>query len=213
MAQTPLAKILRERGITQGSLAQRVGVTRQAVSAWIDGARPRPTHLKAIAEALELEPWQITGERPEEDPEAEGERIRIPVLNIEAACGGGAWETEPRVVQRIDLDIRFVRSLPGVTGTSQLEIINAQGDSMEPTIQDKAFCLIDRNQRRITRDGIYCIFSAEQLFLKRVQRNLDGSLTLLSDNPLYESVRISAADMERTTIIGRLVYVFNGSPL
>jgi phage repressor protein C with HTH and peptisase S24 domain len=41
-------------------------------------------------------------------------------------------------------------------------------------------------------------------------RNIDGTLTLISDNPLYPPKNIDRADLPQTAIIGRVVYAFNG---
>lgn len=79
---------------------------------------------------------------------------------------------------------------------------------------DKAFCVIDTAQTRILADGIYCLCAENQIFIKRLQRNLDGTLLLISDNPRYHPQTIDKLTLEeRTTIVGRVVYVYNGSPL
>lgn len=84
---------------------------------------------------------------------------------------------------------------------------------MEPTILDRAFALVDGNQTRITADGIYCIQSFGQIFLKRVQRNVSGTLTMISDNPRYSPEAIDRDAIDSMTIIGKVIYVFNGTQL
>lgn len=53
---TWLARQLRRQGMSQADLAERLDVTRAAVSAWVTGrAEPRPDKLRAIAEVFDLD--------------------------------------------------------------------------------------------------------------------------------------------------------------
>lgn len=138
--------------------------------------------------------------------------IRVPVLDIEASCGYGTEGGLPSIVGSIDIAPEFLMSMPGVLSPRALHVVNAHGDSMEPTIMDKSFCVVDGAQTRILTDGIYCLSSENQIFIKRIQRNLDGTLTLLSDNQIYQPQHVDRATLERTTVVGRVVYVYNGAP-
>lgn len=63
-----------------------------------------------------------------------------------------------------------------------LNCVTARGDSMEPTISSKDTLLVDTSKTN-PRDGqIYVIRSGDVLWVKRVQRQIDGSLLLISDN-------------------------------
>lgn len=147
------------------------------------------------------------------DNPAESDWLRIPLLDIEASCGPGTDSRLPDIVGGIDIAPDFLMTLPGVVSPRGLHVVNAHGDSMEPTIMDKAFCVVDTSQTRILADGIYVLVAEEQIFIKRLQRNLDGTLMLLSDNPLYKPQTIDKGTIERTTVVGRVVYVYNGTAL
>lgn len=55
-----LARQLRREGISQADLADKLNVTRAAVSAWVTGrAEPRPEKLRAIAEAFAVDPATV----------------------------------------------------------------------------------------------------------------------------------------------------------
>ena len=61
-----LRMLRRRRGMTQGDLARALGCTVQTVVRY-EGLRieeVRPAKLKAIAGALGVEPWELTGEEP-----------------------------------------------------------------------------------------------------------------------------------------------------
>jgi phage repressor protein C with HTH and peptisase S24 domain len=110
----------------------------------------------------------------------------------------------------VDIAAWFVNSLPGVTSARSLQIISSSGDSMEPTIAKRSLVLVDTAQTRLSAGGVYCLRVEAELYIKRVQRNLDGTLVLHSDNKLYEPMRIRRDDLPLTAIVGRVVYVFNG---
>jgi transcriptional regulator with XRE-family HTH domain len=58
---TTIAALRRRRGMSQGALADAVGVTRSIVSAWENDRRgPRPAHLSALRDILGL-PAEVTG--------------------------------------------------------------------------------------------------------------------------------------------------------
>lgn len=135
------------------------------------------------------------------------------MLDVSGACAGeieALGEENAKIVGGVDFFKPFLRQLCGVTSLSKLDIINTIGDSMEPTISRSSFALIDRNQSLLLSDGIYF---AGSIFVKRDQRRPDGSIKVISDNPRYDPFIIEPHDSERTVIIGRVVYVFNGMRL
>jgi len=68
-------------------------------------------------------------------------------------------------------------------GDLVLEI--AVGESMEPDIHNGDLLLLDTTDQTFRNFGIYVIEVREERLVKRVQRKFDGSLILISDNPIY----------------------------
>lgn len=213
-----------EKGLTQEQVASALGVSKQAVQKWARGGSMSYENLRKLAKLLGVSTDYLVGEenvsmtvkpyRSVDPDEPENpDFVRVPVLDIDASCGGGCGSHDAQIVAAVDFVPTFVRGLPGVTSLNQLHIVHASGDSMEPTILDRALALVDGNQRRITADGIYCIQSFGQIFLKRVQRNVSGTLTMISDNARYSPEEIGRDAIESMTIIGKVIYVFNGSQL
>jgi len=67
--------------------------------------------------------------------------------------------------------------------------------------------LIDRIDNVVGSDGgIYVINYEGELFVKRVQKLLDGRIAVTSDNPHHMSIEISKHDLDRLSIIGRVVW-------
>ena len=88
-----------------------------------------------------------------------------------------------------------------------LSVVTAYGDSMMPTINDKDSLLVDAS-RNIPYDGrIYDIRSGDTLWVKRIQKKLDGSLLLISDNPSYPPMSLELGSLDDVQIIGQVVNV------
>lgn len=221
---TRIQQLLKAKGLTHQEVAAQLGVSRQAVQKWAAGTPPAHQNLVRLADVLGVKPTFIMDESPISDEEVfaiskSGVTVRegwtrVPMIDISASCGhGSAGNDFPEIIGSADFADAFLRSLPGVTSINRFEIINSNGDSMEPTIERRSFCLIDRTQTRITMDAIFCIQTQSDLFIKRVMRNFDGTITLLSDNPKYPPQTIPREMMESATVIGRVVFVFNGKEI
>lgn len=103
--------------------------------------------------------------------------------------------------------LAFPRALLRRLGTEieALEFLRARGDSMRPTIEDGAIVLIDRSQRDIIGDAVYLVSLDDGPLIRRVRRNVDGAITLISDNrACYEPERLERADAERLRVHGRV---------
>lgn len=220
--KTPLSAIMDARDLTQMDVARALNVSRQAVQKWEAGMPITVANLKRLASFLNVSVSVLTGDGmgetpagailPSQSPEdAPDGYTRIPIYSIHAGCGEkGSSQIAELITGFVCVADWFLRTLAGVTSIKNLTILPSTGDSMEPTIANHSLVIIDKNQCQINRDGIYCIRADEQLLIKRVQRNIDRSLTLISDNKAYESIRVDADTLERTEIIGRVVYSFNG---
>lgn len=218
---TRIAQIMREHGITQQALAQRLGVSRQAVALWQKSGRFSSNTLPRVAAALGVSPADLIGDDGEpgdarvvrvvSDSPLRPGYVRVPVFDAAGSCGMQNGQVGSDLITgAVDLAERFIRSLAGVTSTKRLQVISSTGDSMAPTIESRALILIDTNQRQLIGDGVFCIRIDGELFIKRIQRIPGGGLTLLSDNPRYPSLALSRDALEQTEIIGRVVYAFNG---
>ena len=210
--------LMAKRGITQAHVAKELGVSRQAVQFWATGrSEPKGANLAkyrayAADDGCSIQPntYRIAAH-----DEVSDSWLRVNVLDVYASCGGGSPDNSAdTIVGAIDFYKPFLRQLPGVTSLADnFEIIHSTGDSMEPTILRKAICLIDKRQNTITTDAIYCIQAENNLFIKRVLRNFDGSITLISDNDRYPPQTVPKEMLENARVIGRVVLVLNADIL
>ena len=60
-----LDRLMKEQGLTQVELAERVGVSQNAVHRWVNGSVPRGDKLNQLAQVLEISGSELlTGETP-----------------------------------------------------------------------------------------------------------------------------------------------------
>lgn len=208
-------RLLAKKGLTQADLARELGVSRQAVQFWASGrSEPKGANLIKFTDMFggELPEIEQTFYRNSDGDSAEtsDDWVKIPVVDSYASCGGGSDPGSELFVSTIEFLKTFLMGLSGVTGTSKMHLIPSIGDSMEPTISRNALCLIDGNQTTIRDDGIYCIQAENSIFIKRIMRNLDGSITLISDNDSYPVQHISKEVLSSAKVMGKVVYILNG---
>ncbi len=83
---------------------------------------------------------------------------------------------------------------------------------MEPTIVSGDSLVIDKSINSVSSDGgIYVISYDGELYVKRVQKLLDGQVSVTSDNTNYRDITIPKSDLVNLKVIGRVVWY--GRPL
>ncbi len=128
----------------------------------------------------------------------------IPVYDVQVSAGHGAFAhgvTEASSALAFRNDWLAARGLK----KEHLLVMQGRGDSMYPTINDGEYMLINSAAKDPMDGHIYVIRSGDMIWVKRVQRNLDSSLLLISDNKAYPPMPLvldTAADVE---VVGKLV--------
>ena len=102
-----------------------------------------------------------------------------------------------------------MRDFLGISGNlSGVHIINARGDSMEPTLTDGELLFVRtvKNESEVVSGYVYAIRYGEDTFVKRVERNpVTKTITLFSDNEKYEPIAIKGQNLKNCTIVGRVI--------
>jgi len=159
--------------------------------------------------------WMLTGKgSPKESriqvvQEDEG-YFHVPQYSIEASAGQGTLIE----AETIDQHLSFKESWLRRSGINPVDLIAmyARGDSMEPTIYSGDSLVIDKTMNSVTSDGgIYVINYDGELFVKRVQKQLNGTVAITSDNKNYGDIVIPSSDLNTLRIIGRVVW--SGHPM
>ncbi|CAM3512116.1 helix-turn-helix transcriptional regulator [Arcobacter aquimarinus] len=110
------------------------------------------------------------------------DNYHIELLNVRAGAGEGIYNYVIETVDTISLDKSFFRT---PINTNKVKGIQVDGDSMEPTLRDGDYVLIDENTT-FGVNGIYAIQLGGQILIKRLQFKMDGTILIISDNTKYE---------------------------
>ncbi|MBN8930254.1 MAG: helix-turn-helix transcriptional regulator [Rhodospirillales bacterium] len=204
-------------------LARAMGVSPSAFRKWLKGeAEPSRERLVALASTAGVSVgWLATGEgeppdlrptspgpgRMERDVPGLEEFVLLPSQDSVAAAGASPQlPSDPRGSHYMAFRNDWVREEIGIDPAA-IALERAVGDSMAPTIKDGDILLLDTTQRAFALFGIYVLEVDGERLVKRVQRKLDGSLVLISDNPDYERDMVPAGRVEHLVAIGRVVWV------
>ena len=123
---------------------------------------------------------------------------------VSVSAGGGAYEAEDNY-ESLQLPAYFVTMLGGKENLKNIDAINVIGDSMEPTLNSDNIIFIDKTKGDVSRDGIYAFTTTHGLFVKRIQRRVDGKLDIISDNKDYPSQILNKNELE---ILGKVISSF-----
>lgn len=212
-----LNRLFQEREITQQKAANELGVSRQAVARWLNGtSEPERDKMVALSELLNLPPAYVMfgQEGSFSSVDIDEDTVAIPVLDVCGKCSPGGYVNGiAKMIKLIRVTKAWLSARCTAPNWRSLHIITASGDSMSPLLEDGDFVIIDASKKTIYGDGVYVVQSDDATLIKRVQVQLDGSLLLLSDNPLYKPFTIPKEDRDRVRIIGKCVIGFNAKEI
>ena len=135
-----------------------------------------------------------------------GDFVMVPRYDVAASAGGGALVSSEQLVDHLAFKAEWVRNALGVS-SKHLALISVTGDSMEPTLSSGDMVLLDTSRGGVEDSGIYALQMAGVLQVKRIQRHLDGALTVMSDNPKYGSEKVPPSGGVQLVVVGRVLWV------
>lgn len=205
-----LRKCLNDKtSITATSLADKIGLSKQAISMYASGSRkPKRPTIKAIAEALNVnEAWLMGYDVPMERQDTSQILIasniipipktkKVPLLGT-IACGEPILATE-NIESYVDMDADIHADFA----------LRCQGDSMiNARIMDGDIVFI-RKQDKVENGEIAAVLmdecSESQATLKRVYIS-DDKIRLCAENPNYQDMIFFEEDMNKVRIIGKAI--------
>ncbi len=191
-----------ESGQSQSSVARLLGRDRGTVHNWLSGKRggvkASMDDMLFYMEKLGLDHSRYFGG---EGAPGEEEYFKVPWLEATASMGGGSVETSRSVTAHLAFRADWLRAKGQTKG---MVIVNASGDSMSPTIPDRAVVLVNERDTSPANNGIFFVCHGEEIFLKRLRVDKSGRVThLVSDNSGHAMPLDPAAYFE---IIGRAIW-------
>lgn len=187
-------------GLSQAALAAAAGIPKATLVGYELGRRvPGGDALRSLASAGVDIHYVLTGVRS-------GGLVRVPVIDVEAAAGGGALIDSEKVVDWLGFRSDWLRRQVGTP--NQAIVVRIVGDSMEPTLSHGDAVLVDmRARHQEPRDGIYIVRIGDLAMAKRVQPLGRRRVRLISDNPAYPPMDVRLGEDGEAEIIGRVVWV------
>ncbi|WP_139305893.1 XRE family transcriptional regulator [Paracoccus sanguinis] len=191
------------------ALAGKASVSKSAIEKWRKGgADPSLSNVLAIAAASGVDPaWLATGSAP---PAAVPAKARedfpsVPRYDVALSAGHGAFIERAEQLDSIPFTAEFFARRLG-RGPKGLAIVDARGDSMEPTISDRDLVMIDTTDTQLA-PAIWAFTLDDSVLVKRLQPMQAGAVQVASDNPAYAPFMIDRAESDGFHLIGRVVWV------
>lgn len=196
--------ITKQKGIepTHQEIANILGLTRNAIS-----SRSHRNQEYSYSEVEKIEDFynvSFANQAFLEDAHDNSGEILIDYYpDVLASCGGGTFELS-QFKERIRVPKICVSNYQPL---AKYSVINAYGDSMNPTIKNGDKLVIEFVDYNLIKDNnIYVFAYNNRIFCKRLVQNID-SIVVISDNPdkqVYPTNTIVRDDMNNVKIIGRI---------
>ena len=193
--------------------AATAGVALSSLQRWINGeGMPAFDSLAALAAAQKVSlDWLASGlgemYAGKALAVADGEQdvyAYVPLYDARVSAGYGAWNEHARILTHLAFTRESLRR-KGLD-LSKLSAIRVAGDSMEGTLKDGDTVLIEHDLTTLVDGGIYVVWAEHGLMAKRLQRDLDGSLMILSDNPRYNTITVPKGRIDEVYIVGQVIW-------
>ncbi|EFS25292.1 MULTISPECIES: XRE family transcriptional regulator [Fusobacterium] len=193
LSQEQLAEIMGYKSKTSIHKAEQ-GITDLPQSKIIEFARAlktTPSYLMGWEEKIEKSNAVILDK---------SQFIYVPVYG-KASAGNGY----------INMDTVLYDKLIHINGYSHDSfLIEVSGDSMEPTILDGEFVLVDPTRTEICEGKIYVITYNNETYIKMIEKHEEDEIVLLkSVNQKYRDKVIKKEEFENVKIEGRVVKVIS----
>jgi phage repressor protein C with HTH and peptisase S24 domain len=198
-------------GLSQEKLAFALEVSGKAtVSAWEKNKNSPPFEVMVRISDICSYPLpyiEPTTSTPTLEKEPRKGFIQFKLLDAKAVAGVGAVNSDfPEPIQLIEVSEAWAeRNIGG--NFSSISIVTAQGDSMVPTFENGDLLFIDGAVDFYSSEGIYVFSSTIGLKVKRLQRSVNGSLRVISDNKNYPVDVLSNDEIDSIKICGKVIAV------
>lgn len=146
----------------------------------------------------------VDGPKLEHDEALLAEVVFIPLLDVIASAGPGIENSNPIAKDHLPFPRRWLEQLNLPVEFARFH--DSRGDSMTETIKEDAICLSDIRWQRPRLDAIFVVVHNNDVRIKRIGRGMEGRVTLISDNPRYETEVLSEPEARSLKIAGRVVW-------
>lgn len=203
-----LKAIVEEAG-GNAAFARTSGIPLSSLNNYLAGTAMKLGVVVRIADAAKTTVDQLLGREPvliranSEVPEG---FVPVPFLEVRASAGIGraSLPAETMAASHFLFSQSWLRSL-GVA-PQNAELLQAEGDSMYPTIHDRDLMLVDRGYGEVVHGKIYALVVNGLVVVKRVNMLAIGGMVLISDNERYPSETVRRDEVETLSFQGRVAW-------
>lgn len=202
-------------GLTQGQLADAVGVRQASISDLETGKSQSSSYSASIAKACGVDALWLEngiGEMIASDsvgyggsgnPPSKSDYALVPLYSAIGECGDGYHNDHVEVNGGLAFKLNWLTKM-GIKVDSAA-VMYASGSSMEPYIFDGDAVLFDTSDTEPRHHQVYVIRRPDfSLSIKRLVQQLSGDWVVKSDNPDYEDERVTAETIHQLPFVGRV---------
>jgi SOS-response transcriptional repressor LexA len=128
--------------------------------------------------------------------------VSIEMLDVTACCGNGIENIAENIAGHWTMPMPDFRQIT-MSAPENIKLLRVKGDSMNPTLKDGDWVMVDITRKAPDSDGLFLLLLANGLAVKRVQCGLGQNITVISDNPIYAPI---PATLEEVPIAGKIIY-------
>lgn len=193
---------------TQQEIADILGLTRNAISS--RAFRDKEYSYSEVEKLENAFKINFSNQGFIDDMHDNGGEISVDYYpDVLASCGGGAFELS-NIKEKIRIPKMCIEQYMPL---ARYSVINAYGDSMQPTILSRDKLIVEFLESKVIKDNdIYIFYYNDRIFCKRLVQNID-SIVVISDNPdktIYPTSVIEKENMNDIHLIGRIVGLMRG---
>lgn len=202
-----------QMGLDQSELARRVGCTPAAINQIVNGKTRHSRYLGTIASRLGVSLDYLLGETndmtgqtaPGEASNDDEDTVEIDSLDVGFGMGGTYLDDDSANVEKVKFSRSWLRQYTA-SPPELLGVATGIGDSMAPTIHDSDGVIFDRGDTDIRRfaDKVWALNLGGVGMIKRLRPKTDGTVEILSDNPLVPPDRATDGEL---FVIGRVAAI------
>lgn len=204
-------------GVSQGQLAEMVGVSQPAIQKMTSGKTNGSRKMVELANALGVRPEWLSsgqgamredGQQPQSQLTKTGDSdvFRLDVLDLTVSAGPGIINQEfVEILRSVEYAPAEARHMFDGRKAENVRIINVRGDSMSGTIEPGDLIFVDISVKSFDGDGIYAFLYDDTAHVKRLQKMKD-KLLVISDNKIYTPWDpIEKDEMNRVFVFGKII--------
>ncbi len=193
-------------------LARLTTIPRRTLEYYLTGqSEPKVARCVEIAKAVGVDVgWLASGEGSKlrgtsAKTEVDDDKYAyVPLYDARCSAGHGAWSDGAKVLTMLAFTAYSLRK-QGLD-PAKLSAIRVDGDSMEGLLNDGDTVMIDHSRSSLEGEAVYVIRLDDHLYAKRLQRQFDGSIHIISENKAYRDMIVPKDRLTDLDIIGRVVW-------